>query len=88
MPGFRWLCRIGVHRFRPYAYNSFVNPFPVEECTRCGIGQQFHLAGFTTRYTREQMTEARVDFDRRKAAAAPPALRVVGEEEEHDRAEA
>lgn len=58
------LCKIGLHRFKPFAHNSLVNPLPVEECARCGIGRQLSPYGYETRYTREAIIEAKAQLER------------------------
>lgn len=64
------LCRIGLHRFRPWAYNSLINPLPVERCERpgCGVGRQFHICGAILTYTAEQMREAAEVLAEKEAA--------------------
>jgi hypothetical protein len=68
------LCLIGLHEYRPFAFNSVVNPLPIEECERCGLGRQWNVAGFLTKYTRRQMAEARADLAKRTAEAERDAL--------------
>lgn len=54
----KWLCKIGLHSFKPWALNSVVNPIPIERCGRCGVGRQAVLWGGQIRYTRAEMDEA------------------------------
>ena len=71
------LCRVGLHRFRPWAFNSLLNPMPVERCERsgCGVGRQFHIMGAIFTYTSDQMREMAEELERReeeKARNRPP----------------
>jgi hypothetical protein len=54
----KWLCTFGLHKFKPWAINSLVNPIPVERCERCGTGRQWAGHGGQIRYTKAQLDEA------------------------------
>jgi hypothetical protein len=80
--GLSILCRIGLHRFRPWAYNSVLNPLPIEICERpgCGVGRQFHITGAVFTFTAEQVAEMRAmkaEQDAARARDRPPDLRMV-----------
>jgi hypothetical protein len=64
----RIACFFGLHRFRPWAINSVVEPLPVERCERCGVGRKWLTCGVELRYSREQMAEAEEDLIQREAA--------------------
>ena len=54
----RLLCWLGIHAFKPWAWNSVVEPLPIERCERCGVGRKFLTCGAAIRYSRETMEEA------------------------------
>jgi hypothetical protein len=64
------LCRIGIHRFRPWAWNSVIEPLPIERCDRCGVGRKFLVCGAEIRYSVDTMAEADEDLARREAEAS------------------
>jgi len=53
-----WRCRFGIHRWNIIGYNSVLNPMPVEQCTRCGLGRQFQMCGSEIQCAPEDMKEA------------------------------
>ena len=55
----KFLCLIGLHRWKPMGYNSYYNPTPVNQCQRCGKGTQIHLSsgGATINYSKEYCEE-------------------------------
>lgn len=57
----KWLCKIGIHKYRPFGYNSLVLPLPILRCDRCGKGVQYCM-GYTNAYTKEQLEAAAREF--------------------------
>lgn len=60
----RLLCRLGLHAFRPWAWNSVVEPMPVEKCARCGRGRKLLMCGAVLHYSLAQMEQAAEDLER------------------------
>lgn len=53
----KFLCIIGFHKWETVGYNSVLNPMPVERCTCCGIGRQFHMYGDECRWSKTEMDQ-------------------------------
>lgn len=54
-------CELGYHSWIPSGYNSVINPLPIEVCKICGVGQQWNIAGFCIRYTKEEVNKMKME---------------------------
>lgn len=53
----KWLCKIGLHKWRYNRTVLHLIPRDIQHCQRCGIGKMEMIEGATMTFTKEQMEE-------------------------------
>lgn len=59
----RFLCKIGIHKWREVGCGPIIDPTPLYQCQRCNIGTRMSVLGYEVRYSAETMEEARKEFE-------------------------
>jgi hypothetical protein len=67
----KFLCAIGIHKWRPLGIGSSMVPSNIDYCPRCMRGRERYLCA-TFRYSPEQVKELLIEDMRRHGAEIAP----------------